>query len=71
MSLAIHIARRAESAYRAWCPSLPGCSVYGQSVEEARSRIREAVHGYVARLDVALPRELGKMLEQGLGVAAD
>jgi predicted RNase H-like HicB family nuclease len=70
MNLAIHIVRNAESTYRAWCPSLPGCSACGRSVEEARGRIHEAVHGYLASLEVALPRELGRLLEQGLGVAS-
>lgn len=71
MTLAIHIMRKTESAYRAWCPSLPGCAVYGQSREEARDKIREAVRGYLASLEVALPRELGRLLEQGRGAAAN
>ena len=71
MNLAIHIVKRAESAYRAWCPSLPGCSVCGQSLEEARGKIHEAVRGYLASLEVALPRELGRLLEQGRGAAAN
>jgi predicted RNase H-like HicB family nuclease len=71
MNLAIHIAKKAESAYRAWCPSLPGCMVYGQSREEARGKIRDAVRGYLASLEVSLPRELERLLDQGRDVSAN
>jgi predicted RNase H-like HicB family nuclease len=62
MSLAIRIAKERNQSYHAWCPALPGCEVYGRSAEEVRSRIEDAVRGYVARLEVALPRELGRLL---------
>jgi predicted RNase H-like HicB family nuclease len=48
--------------YHAWCLALPGCAVCGQSVGEARRKIHEAVRVYVANLEVALPRELGRLL---------
>ena len=65
MNLAIRIARQVDHTYRAWCPSLPGCTVYGESVDEVRGKIQDAVRGYVARLEEALPRELGRLLETG------
>lgn len=71
MNLAIHIVKKAEAAYRAWCPSLPGCSVYGRSIQEARGKIHDAVRGYLASLEVALPRELGRLMEQGRGAGAN
>ena len=61
MKLVIQISKIAGNLFRACCPSLPGCVVYGRSQDEARERIREAVCGYVASMDVALPRELAKM----------
>ena len=66
MNLAIHISRKLGSAYRASCPSLPGCQVYGSSPEEARDKIRQAVRGYLSSLEVALPRELGRLFETSL-----
>jgi predicted RNase H-like HicB family nuclease len=62
MSLNIRIAKQAGCEYRAWCPALPGCEVYGQTLTEARGKIQDAVRGYVANLEQALPRELGRML---------
>ena len=60
MKLTIRIARCGGGFYRAWCPALPGCEVYGQSRKEIKSRIDAAVKGYLARMDVAIPRELGR-----------
>jgi predicted RNase H-like HicB family nuclease len=71
MNLVVHIAKKCGCSYRAWCPSLPGCTVYGQSLEEARGKIREAVHGYLASLEVALPRELGHLLRVEQTVSAN
>jgi predicted RNase H-like HicB family nuclease len=71
MTLAIHIVKKTESEYRAWCPSLPGCSVCAQSREEARGKIEQAVRGYLASLEVALPRELGRLLEREASVNAN
>jgi predicted RNase H-like HicB family nuclease len=62
MTLSIRITKDRIGAYRAWCPALPGCEVFGQTLTEARTKIRDAVHGYVANLEEALPRELGRML---------
>jgi predicted RNase H-like HicB family nuclease len=62
MNLAIRMTRESVGAYRAWCPALPGCAVCGQSAAETRLKIREAVGVYVANIEVALPRELGRLL---------
>jgi predicted RNase H-like HicB family nuclease len=67
MNLAIRIAKERGSAYRAWCPALPGCEVYGETMSAARSKIHDAVRGYVARLEEALPRELGRLFEARQG----
>ena len=66
MNLSVHIARRGGREYRAWCPSLPGCMVYGATVQEAKDRIRQAVRGYLSSLEVALPRELIRLSQQPL-----
>ena len=59
MKLVVKIVRHGDCGYRASCPALPGCSVSAETEEQARSRIRDAVVGYLASLDVALPEEPG------------
>ena len=58
MTLAIKIKRQTDGNYQASCPSLPGCTVCGQTKADARSQLGVAVHGYLANLQVTLPREL-------------
>ena len=62
MKLAIKIEQQPDGVYRAFCPSLPGCSVCGQTKDDAHSRIHMAVRSYLASLDVCLPRELSTAL---------
>jgi hypothetical protein len=62
MATAIRIAGPFCGTYRAWCPALPGCAVYGGSWREAKVRIQQAIGGYLAHLSVALPRELARRL---------
>ncbi len=67
MKLAIKVEQRIDGTYRASCPSLPGCSVCGQTREDTHQRIDLAVRGYLASLDVCLPRELGKAMAMKTG----
>ena len=69
MKLVIRLSRVSEAAYVAWCPALPGCSVRANSRDEAHHRIRDAVTGYLASLDVALPRELDNKLQAEMSYA--
>jgi predicted RNase H-like HicB family nuclease len=62
MRLAIRITQEPNGIYRACCPSLPGCCVCGESKEDVHSRINMAMQGYLASLDVCLPRELSRAL---------
>ena len=62
MKLAVKIVRCADRRYRASCAALPGCVVHAGTREQAQSRIRDAVVGYLASMDVALPRESGANL---------
>ncbi len=61
MKLVVRITQTASDSFRGCCPALPGCIVYGHSRNETRQRIYEAVGGYLASLDVALPRELSQL----------
>ena len=46
------VLHRGEDGYWvAECPSLPGCISQGESREEAVSKIREAIRGYVSALE--------------------
>jgi predicted RNase H-like HicB family nuclease len=62
MKLVIRIKQQLNGSYRASCPSLPGCCVFARTKEEAHSKIGLAVQGYLASLDVCLPRELNRAL---------
>ncbi len=61
MQLAVRIARESAISFRAWCPALPGCVVWGRTWREARDKIEQAVMGYLTHIEEALPRELGRL----------
>lgn len=61
MDLTVSIVRGADGSFRGRCPALPGCVVWGRSREETRAMLHDAVQGYLASLDVALPREVARM----------
>ena len=52
--------------YSAVCPELPGCASAGESEEEARANIREAIELYLAPSDLHLP-ENAKLVEVTVG----
>ena len=64
MKMTVHVRRVAEGYFKAWCPALPGCVVMAATRAEAEVQIVQAIEGYIASLDVALPRELGRRLQQ-------
>lgn len=39
-----------EGGYHAFCPTLPGCHSHGNSIEQAKKNIREAIGAYVESL---------------------
>ena len=62
MNIVIRISGpRLDGVFRACCPALPGCVVFGGSVREVRVRIRQAMQGYMEHMSVALPRELVRL----------
>jgi len=62
MKLLIKISREEDGTYRAWCPALPGCVAHGSSRQEAADSIDEAVDGYLASLNVAIPAQVSREL---------
>ena len=64
MTYDVAVQRDPSGAWLARVPSVPGCHTYGRSLEEVRSRIREALSLWVndaeeadLRLDVRLPAD--------------
>ena len=48
MKLAVRVVISEKGGYVATCPSLPGCMSWGNTREEARKRLDEAIRGYIA-----------------------
>ena len=53
-------------SYSAVCPELPGCASTGDTEEEARANIREAIELYLAPTEIDLP-ENAKLVEVTVG----
>jgi antitoxin HicB len=50
-----------EKGYTARVPALPGCVTYGRTREEALSRVKEAIEGFIEGLEKAgepIPKEV-------------
>ena len=54
------------NSYSAFCPELPGCASAGDSEEEARDNIEEAIRLYLAPADLLLP-DKAKLVEVTIG----
>jgi len=59
MLLKIHFEPSDEGGYTVYVPSLPGCISEGDTLEEARSNIREAIQLYLEPADEPLSPEGG------------
>lgn len=53
-------------SYSAVCPELPGCASAGQTEEEARRNIEEAILLYLEPDDIEIP-ETAKLFEVSVG----
>ena len=47
-----------EGGFTAVCPVLPGCSCRGTTQDEARSKIDEAIRGYMAAVNNFVPEKV-------------
>jgi predicted RNase H-like HicB family nuclease len=54
------------NGWSAVCPELPGCASAGDTEEEARQRIEEAIRLYLAPSDLDLPAD-AKLVEVMVG----
>jgi predicted RNase H-like HicB family nuclease len=53
-------------SYSAVCPELPGCASAGDTEEQARANMREAIALYLAPAEIDLP-EHAKLVEVTVG----
>ncbi len=58
MKLCIRISRSERGGYIASCPSLPGCVTRGQTREQARESMNEAIRGYLASISDFVPEKI-------------
>jgi len=54
------------NSYSAVCPELPGCASAGDSEEEAKRNIAEAIRLYLAPAEMELPKN-AKLVEVTVG----
>ena len=57
---------REARSYSAVCPELPGCASAGDTEEEARANIREAIELYLAPGEIELPQN-AKLVQVTVG----
>jgi predicted RNase H-like HicB family nuclease len=57
---------REARSYSAVCPELPGCTSAGDTEEEARANIEEAIRLYLEPSEIDLPRD-SKLIEVSVG----
>jgi len=53
-------------SFSAVCPELPGCASAGETEEDARDNIKEAIKLYLAPTEIQLP-ENAKLVEVTIG----
>lgn len=63
MRLCIKISKHSEGGFRASCPSLPGCQSHGQTQEQAKEKLRDAIRGYLASLNEFVPEQILEVME--------
>ena len=66
MKVSIGIVEHESGFFQVRCPSLPGCTSQAKTVEEARSRICEAISGYLASMSGFVPDDIDLELVEGL-----
>ncbi|HET6426867.1 MAG TPA: type II toxin-antitoxin system HicB family antitoxin [Phycisphaerae bacterium] len=63
MKLCVRICKNIRGEYTATCPSLPGCTSRGQTEEQAKAKLEEAIHGYLASVNNFVPEKLEEFVE--------
>jgi len=60
MKLYVRVGRNRRGGFTASCPSLPGCTSYGGTREEACSKLDDAIRGYIAAVNNFVPEHLNR-----------
>jgi len=55
MKLRIRVEVNETGTFTAVCPSLPGCMCHGDTKQEAREKLDEAIRGYIAAVNNFVP----------------
>ena len=50
MKLSIRITQNEQGGFIASCPSLPGCTSRGETKDQAKDKLDEAIRGYIAAM---------------------
>lgn len=58
MKLCIRISRCERGGFIASCPSLPGCVTRGQTKEQVRENMNDAIRGYLASVADFVPERI-------------
>ena len=67
LRLTVILESEEDKGYSVHCPALPGCSSQGDTLEEALSNIKEAIHGVLKvrqEQGVLIPRETPEILTE-------
>jgi predicted RNase H-like HicB family nuclease len=62
MNLCVYIRRGERGEYCATCPALPGCIGRGQTEQQARKEMHEAIRGYLASISDFVPEKMDEIL---------
>jgi len=71
MKLVVRTSRISNGLFRATCPALPGCVVFGRSVGEVKARIGQAVCGYLASLNAVVPAKPSRLFSFEMSLPSD
>ncbi len=63
MRLCVRLRRSERGRFIASCPSLPGCVSSGQTEQQARDNLQEAILGYLASVNDFVPERIQEVLE--------
>ena len=58
MNLSVRIVANENGGFTAICPTLPGCMSKGNTKDEARRKLDEAICGYFAAINNFVPENL-------------
>jgi len=62
LKLTVRIYDNDQGGFTAICPSLPGCRSQGQTRQEAKDRLGEAIQGYIAAVSNFVPENVHRNL---------